>query len=436
MAAPAEDEAYWELVKEQFTFAPGLTYFNNGSLGACPDHVVQATNTFRQTLDGFPSKYMWGGWETEKEAVRQKVAETFSVYPETIALIHNTTEGMNLIASSMDLAAGDEVLLSSHEHTSARVPWKYWQESKGVVLKDVELPLLPESKEEIVDLFRKAITPKTKVISIVHVTNTNGMMLPVKEISAMAHEHGVLVAVDGAQSMGMFRIDLDDLGCDFFTSSSHKWLFSPKGMGVFYAREAAQPLLKPLIVCRGWENQTIRRLENYNTRNLPELLGLGAALDFRNLIGQERIEKRVFELKHYLLGLLEGDERFVVKTPGADDLSAGIQTVEVIGQNVSDVKNRLSDEYGIDCRPMSGHGINGVRLSLSIYITKGRRTNNLLVFDLTLLFSPRLKILCIASVTEIIFRCGEGKIRRSKGVSYLYGVPKGDVARLAGVLAG
>lgn len=370
LAAPETDEAYWEMVKSQFTFAPGLTYFNNGSLGACPDHVVKATNEFRRTLDGFPSKYMWGGWDDEKEAVREKVAKTFNVSPETIALIHNTTEGMNLIASSMDFAAGDEVLLSNHEHTSARVPWKYWQESKGVVLKDVDLPLLPESREEIVDHFRRAITPRTKAISIVHVTNTNGMRLPVKEISAMAHERGVLVAVDGAQSMGMFRIDLDDLGCDFFTSSSHKWLFSPKGMGVFYARPQVQKLLKPLVVCRGWEDETIRRLENYNTRNLPELLGLGAALDFRALIGQERIEKRVFELKHYFRDLLNTDDRFALKTPANDGLSAGIQTVEVLGQKVIDVKNRLSDDHGIDCRPMTKFGINGVRISLAIYCTK------------------------------------------------------------------
>ncbi|SEP87575.1 aminotransferase class V-fold PLP-dependent enzyme [Neolewinella agarilytica] len=370
LATPGSDEAYWEMVKSQFSFAPGLTYFNNGSLGACPDHVSQATNEFRKTLDGFPSRYMWGGWDDEKEAVREKVAETFAVSPETIALIHNTTEGMNLIASSMELEEGDEVLLSSHEHTSARVPWKYWQERKGVVLKDVELPLLPKSREEIVELFRQAITPKTKVISIVHVTNTNGMRLPVREISDMAHERGVLVAVDGAQSMGMFRINLDELGCDFFTSSSHKWLFSPKGMGVFYAREEAQKWLKPLIVCRGWEDTSIRRLENYNTRNLPELLGLGAALDFRSLIGQERIEQRIFELKHYFRELLNSDDRFALKTPAPDGLSAGIQTVEVLGKNAAEVRKALSDNHGIDCRPMTAHSINGLRISLAIYCTK------------------------------------------------------------------
>ena len=186
----------------------------------------------------------------------------------------------------------------------------------------------------------------------------------------MARELGVLVAVDGAQSMGMFQSDLDDLGCDFFTASSHKWLFSPKGMGVFYARPQVQKLLKPLIVCRGWEDESIRRLENYNTRNLPELLGLGAAMDFRELIGQERIEKRTFELKHYFRKLIAEDERFALKTPAADDLSAGIQTVEVIGQKVTDVKARLFDDHGIDCRPMTTFGLNGVRISLAVYCTK------------------------------------------------------------------
>lgn len=364
------DEDYWTLIKSQFVLEDGLRYFNNGSLGTCPEYVVKATEQFRRTLDGFPSKYMWGGWDDQKENVRDKAAALFGVSPETIALIHNTTEGMNLIASSLQLEKDDEILLSNHEHTSARIPWKYWQERKGVQLKTVDLPLLPDSKAEIVDLFRQAISTKTRVISLVHLTNTNGMRLPVKEISEMAHEHGVLVAVDGAQSMGMFEIDLAELGCDFFTSSSHKWLFSPKGMGIFYATETAQKLLSPLVVCRGYDDRSIRRFENYNTRNLPELLGLGAALDFRQLIGGQKIEKRIYALKHYFREQLTGDERFVLKTPEADTLSAGIQTVEIVGKEVKDEKERLAEEYQIDCRPMSSHGLNGLRISLAIFNTK------------------------------------------------------------------
>lgn len=370
LGAANADEKYWKKIKRQFALAKDLRYFNNGSLGTCPDYVVNATNKFRSTLDSFPSKYMWGGWESNKEQIRKKAAAMLGVSEETIALIHNTTEGMNLIASSMDLEKDDEVLLSNHEHTSARIPWKYWQETKGIKLTTVDLPLIPKDKEEVVEQFRKAITPKTRVISIVHLTNTNGMILPVKEISEMAHKNGILVAVDGAQSMGMFKINLDELGCDYYTSSSHKWLFSPKGVGIFYAREEAQPKLKPLIVCRGYENKTIRRLENYNTRNLPELLGFGAALDFRSQIGEERIQNRVYELKKYFRDSLTDDPRFVFKTPESDNLSAGIQTVELVGHTSGTVRRKLSSDYQIDCRPMSSHDINGLRISLAIFITK------------------------------------------------------------------
>jgi isopenicillin-N epimerase len=365
-----ESEKYWALIRDHFVLEEGLHYFNNGSLGTCPNYVVEATNNFRATLDGFPSKYMWGGWQDQKETVRSKAAGMLGVSPETIALIHNTTEGMNLIASSLKLKPGEEILLSNHEHTSARIPWKYWQEQRGAVLTTVDVPLIPEDPEEIVEAFRKAITPKTRVISLVHITNTNGMMMPVKAISEMAHERGILVAVDGAQSMGMVELNLKELGCDFFTSSSHKWIFSPKGMGIFYASEAAQKLLNPLIVCRGYEDESIRRFENYNTRNLPELLGLGAALDYREMIGGQTIHDRVYELKHYFREALEEDDRYGLKSPPADALSAGIQTVEIVGKDVVEVRKKLLEKYRIDCRPMRSHDLNGVRISLAIFTTK------------------------------------------------------------------
>ncbi len=364
-----EDESYWNFVKKHFTFDLGLTYFNNASLGATPDMVHSATNEFRKTLDAYPSKYMWGDWDDEKENVRNKIAELMHVSPEEIALTHNTTEGMNLIASSLELQAGDEVIVGNHEHHTAYIPWVYYQERKGVKLVRPTLPLIPADKEELVDVYRKAITPKTKVISIVHITNTNGMILPVKEICAMAKERGILVGVDGAQSMAMIDFDLDDLGCDFYAASGHKWLFSPKGMGVFYARRSAQSHLKPLIVCRSLREESIRRLENYNTRNLPELLGMGMAVDYHQLIGVKRREERIYALKHYFLSKIASEKQFVLKTPTKDDMSAGILNVEVLGKRVFEVKDQLFNQYGIDCRPMSSHQLNGLRISLSIYNT-------------------------------------------------------------------
>ena len=363
-------EEYWDAVKSQFHFAEGLHYFNNASMGASSTPIQQATDTFRATLDGFPSKYMWGGWEEEKEEVRAKVAGLFSVSAEEIALIHNTTEGMNLIARSFRLQPGDEVILANHEHASGTIPWEVWQETEGIKLVRPELPILPGTVSDLVAVYEKAITPKTKVISMCHIVNTNGMVLPVKEVSKLAREKGILVAVDGAQSAGMFTIDLKELGCDFYTASSHKWLFSPKGVGVFYAKKESQDHLKPLMVARGHSDKSVRRLENYNTRNLPEVLGLGASIDFHNTIGAERIHQRTFELKKYFRSQLEDDSRFTIKTPVLDELSGAIQVVEVNGKEVLDVKEQLWERYGIDCRPMSGKGLNALRLSFAIYITK------------------------------------------------------------------
>jgi selenocysteine lyase/cysteine desulfurase len=361
---------YWRLVQRQFRLEPGLLYFNNASLGPSPVQVADATDAFRRQLDAFPSRYMWGGWNEEKAAVRSKAAELLGAAREEIALIHNTTEGMNLIASSLDLDPGDEVILADHEHPSGTVPWQYWQEPKGVRLVRPVLPILPSDPAEITEIYRRAITPRTRVISMCHVINTNGLILPVREVSEMARKRGILVAVDGAQAPGMVDVDLHDLGCDFYAASSHKWLFSPKGVGVFYARQASQSLLKPLIVCRGWENRSIRSFENYNTRNLPEVLGLGVALDFQNLMRPERRLARIHQLKRFFRDHIEDDPGFAIKTPASDALSCGITTVEVVGRDVREAAEALSERHHIDCRPMTSHDLNGLRISLSVFNTE------------------------------------------------------------------
>ncbi len=364
------EEDYWRLVQNGFRLEPGLVYLNNASLGPSPELVADATEAFRRRLDSFPSRYMWGGWSEDKEAVRSKCAALLGADAEEIALIHNTTEGMNLVAASLELEPGDEVILADHEHTSGTVPWMYWQESKGVRLVRPNLPILPTDPAEIAEVYRRAITPRTRVISMCHIVNTNGMILPVRQVSEMARAHGILVAVDGAQAPGQIDVDLHALGCDFYAASAHKWLFSPKGVGIFYARSESQPVLKPLIVCRGWEDTSIRRLENYNTRNLPEVLGLGVAVDFQNLMNPTRRTARILELKHGLRTRLEDDASFAIKTPASDRLSAGITTVEVVGRNARDIAVALAENHRIDCRPMTSHELNGLRISLSVFNTE------------------------------------------------------------------
>jgi selenocysteine lyase/cysteine desulfurase len=168
----------------------------------------------------------------------------------------------------------------------------------------------------------------------------------------------------------MLKIDLPDLGCDFYAASGHKWLFGPKGTGILYARKESRHLLKPLMVSSNWNRSDIRMFEDYNTRNLPEYLGLGSAIEFNNLLNQERKEERIYELKHYFRGIIEGDTRFRLVTPASDSLSAGIQVVEIVGKRAGDAGKYLIDEYNIDCRPMSTNGLNALRISLSVFNTR------------------------------------------------------------------
>lgn len=364
-----EDETFWNFVQKHFAFRPGLYYFNNASLGPSPEYVIDATEKHRRELDSFPSHYMWGGWRERVEQVREGLAAHLGAEAEEIALIHNTTEGMNVFARSFDLRPGDEVILADHEHRVGTVPWQYYQEPLGIRIVRPVLPVVPRSKDDLLQAYIRAVTPKTKIISLVHMTNTNGMILPLKEITEMAHSKGIMVCVDGAQSVGMFRFNLHETGCDFYTASSHKWLFAPKGTGFLYARKERIGELKPLYLNRHFEKEDIRMFEAYNTRNLPDVLGLGAALQYHELLGGGLKESRIYYLKKYFLEQIAGDSRFICKTPADDQLSAGIQAVEVEGLKVGAVRDKLFEQYGIDCRPMYSHDLNALRISLSVFNT-------------------------------------------------------------------
>jgi cysteine desulfurase/selenocysteine lyase len=362
-----KSDPFWQLIKSQFNFEDDILYFNHASLGSSPASVIEATETFRRTLESYPSKYMWGGWDKQVDLVRRQAAELLNTLEDEIALIHNTTEGMNVVAASMELKPGDEVIVGNHEHRTATSPWLYHQKKKGIKIVRPELPILPNSPDDIFNVYKNAITNKTRVISMVHLTNTNGMILPVNEICKLANEKGILTVIDGAQSMGAINCDMAETGCDFYTASGHKWLFSPKGIGIFYSKAERQDLLKPFIANRSYNRAGLAKIEDYNTRNLPELLGLGAALEFHKLISLDAMKERILHLRERFMQGITRDDSLKIKTPLHPALSHQILTVEKTGMGVSELKNKLFEKHKIDVRGMSAHGLNGVRISFSIY---------------------------------------------------------------------
>jgi cysteine desulfurase/selenocysteine lyase len=324
-------ESYWKLIKTQFKFSEGVLYFNNASLGSSPLSVINATEEYRRTLESFPSKYMWGGWKSQIAFVKEGAADLLNADIDEIALIHNTTEGMNVVASSLDLNPGDEVILGDHEHRTGISPWLYHQEKKGIKIVRPTLPVTPNDSQEIVEVYKKAITPKTKVISMVHITNTNGMILPIKEICSIARDRNILTLIDGAQSLGAIDCNVRDIGCDFFTASGHKWLFGPKGVGIFYAKKEQQKRLKPFIANYNYQKEDISKIDDYNTRNLPDVLGLGSAIDFHNMVGLSNMMKRTVSLRNRFLDSIQTSDQFIIKTPLDPSMSHHILTIEKRG---------------------------------------------------------------------------------------------------------
>ena len=246
------DGVYWDAIRDQFLFQDGLIMMNNGTVGPMPKPVF---NTLMQTFKVQATKPVdvYAYLPSKKEAVRTRLAEFINASPDEVAIVRNTTEGMNFSANGLDMQEGDEVLISSMEHPGGTHPWKIKEARYGIKITEVPIGLPPQSVDEFVNAFRNAITPRTKVISVSHTVYISGLISPLKELGQMAHEKGILVAADSAHGLGMLDLDMKELGIDFFATSPYKWLGAPTGVGVFYVRKDVQDQLWPTITTSGWD---------------------------------------------------------------------------------------------------------------------------------------------------------------------------------------
>ncbi len=365
------DGVYWDAVSKHFLFQDGLIMMNNGTVGPMPKPVfhslikyfrIQVTNPF--DVYAFIPKM--------KEEVRAKIAGFINASPDEVVITRNTTEGMNFVANGLDLKEGDEVLLSTMEHPGGTHPWRLKEERYGIKIKMVPIGLPPKSVDEIVSAFEKAISPRTKIISISHTVYISGLIFPLRELSKMAHEKGVLVLADSAHGMGMLDLDMKKLGIDFFATSPYKWLGAPTGRGVLYVRKEAQDELWPTIASSGWDtSKNARKYETLGQRADPLTIALGEAVDFQNAIGKMRIERRIKTLAGYL-------KRELKKIPGvrlytSEDpyLSGGLTAFSIQGIEPQKIVDYVREKYNIVVRTI-GHqqmGTFGVRVSTHIYVS-------------------------------------------------------------------
>ncbi len=368
--APDEGEAFWDMVRQQFPFHEEKVPMNAANL--CPAPRVVTNRVVELTYDinidcSFNNRAKFAPLREES---RSKVAQHLGVSADEIALVRNTSEANNTINNGLPLKEGDEVVLWDQNHPTNNVAWEVRAARFGLTTKRVAIPRHPSSVDELVSIFEKALGPRTRVLTITHISNVTGVRVPVKELCEIAHRRSIHVHVDAAQAWGALNVNLSELGCDSYAASAHKWLVGPLEAGMLYVREDRIAEIWPNVVGSGWgddaepDDKGARKFESLGQRDDPCLAAVGTAVDFHQRIGPDRIEARVYELASKLkAGLQEMGARLV--TPMDPELSGGVCIIEMAQDNRKKAFDALYQEQGIAAAQTGG-----LRLCPHIYNTR------------------------------------------------------------------
>jgi isopenicillin-N epimerase len=293
----------WATVRALYMMPAGVIYLNNGSVGPSPRPVFEALVRYMQQLEENPSVYA-AQYDRMLNEVKPKLAAFLGARPECTAIVMNLTWAMNVVSRGIrGLAAGDEILTTDQEYGAVNNAWEYAAGRQGLLIRRVGIPSPPESPRQIVAIIEKGITSRTRVIYVSHITSSTGLVMPVKEICALARARGVLSVIDGAHAPGMLSVDIEDIGCDFYAGNCHKWLCAPKGTAFIAAHPRSWDRLEPFLVGWGWTKDRpetfIGNIENPGNHNTAIPNAIGDAIDFQLSIGKQRIETRGKELAEY-----------------------------------------------------------------------------------------------------------------------------------------
>jgi selenocysteine lyase/cysteine desulfurase len=357
------------MVRRQFPFTEEKVPMNAANLCPSPRVVADRVTELTRDIDIDCSFNNRGKFSELREESRRKVAEHLGVSPEEIALVRNTSEANNTVNNGLPLSPGDEVVLWDQNHPTNNVAWEVRAERYGITIKRIGTPLHPSGVDELVDVFAKALGPKTRVLSITHVSNVSGIRLPVRELCEVAHAKGIHVHVDGAQTWGALKVNLAEMGCDTYSSSSHKWWIGPKEAGILFVKKDHIPKIWPNVIAPGWGDDAetdlkgARKFESLGQRDDACLAAMGTTADFHNAIGPDRVEGRVLELASALKeGAKEAGAKLV--TPIEPHMSGGVCILEVPREKRRALFNRLYEEHGI-----AAAATGGLRFSPHIYNT-------------------------------------------------------------------
>ena len=366
----AADEDYWREIQSAFDIDRGMINLNNGGVAPSPRVVNAAFQRYLAVSNQAPAVTMWGWIEPEIESVRRRLAANFGCDPEEMAITRNASESNEIMIMGLDLKAGDEVVVTNQNYPRMLTAWDQRARREGIVLKQVSFKVPPPSDDYLVNQFKAAVTPRTKVIEVTHITNLTGQIMPVRQLVEFARPLGIQVFVDGAHAFAHFPFKRDELQCDYYGTSLHKWLLAPVGTGLLYVRKEKQKKIWPLMAADKKQDNDIRKYEEIGTHPAANHNAISAALAFHHGIGAERKIARLRYLRdRWAKRLVAESSRVTVLTPLDNRQSGAIALFQVDGIDNIKLGQWLFNQHRIVNTPIVHPEFKGIRITPNVYTT-------------------------------------------------------------------
>jgi len=365
----AMDEDYWSTIQQAFSVTRGIVNLNNGGVSPSPRIVTEAFVRYTWQQEDATAYTMWQLLEPQSETVRTGLAEVFGCSAEEIAITRNASESLETLLMGMDFKSGDEILTSTQDYPRMITTLKQRELREGLKLNLIKIPLAPSNVDDIAAAFERAVTPKTKLILVSHQINLTGQILPIKKICDMARARGIETIVDGAHAFAQFDFKQADLGCDYYGTSLHKWIYAPKGTGMLYVKKDKISKVWALMASEDRNKNDIRKFEEIGTHSAAMRLAIGEAILFHNAIGGKRKEERLRYLSRYWMNKLKDVPKVGYNTSFDPKQSCAIANFKIDGIDPVAIGGYLMSKHKIFTTPIVHEEFTGIRITPNIYTT-------------------------------------------------------------------
>ncbi len=362
-------------LRELFLLDPSITFLNHGSFGACPRPVFDEYQRWQRELERQPVEFLGRRFTDLMLAARSALGDFVGADADDLVYVTNATVGLNIVARSLELRPGDEVLSTDHEYGALDRMWRFLCRKRGATYIRQPVPVPIASPADVVEAVWSGVTDRTRVLFISHITSPTAITFPIKPLIDRARERGTrcVTIVDGAHAPGQIDLDLRELGADFYSGNLHKWLMSPKGSAFLYARQEMQQLVEPLVVSWGWEaekpgpSKFVDEQEWTGTRDIAAFLSVPAAIQFQHDYDWAQVRSNCHELVRYARQQMSAWTGLLPLTPDDEEWFAQMSALPLPPCDLDVLKRRLYDTYRIEIPLVRWNERSFARISIQGY---------------------------------------------------------------------